>query len=289
MYAFRPWVRISSALLATSLLAIVACSNDTTAPSSTTGTVDVLFNLNVDGAPLQLNSLIYQTPAGTKYSIKKLRFVISNVVMHTDDGRSAKIADVYYFDIADASTQTLHFDKLPHANWESITFTYGLDGTRNVRNKYANMPKFHATMQWPTILGPTLGYHYMQIEGDFEQTPGGATAGYTTHTGARQLDGTNPDFPGVVDATPYHHFFDVALSFTPTHIHEGGTGELQVNFNLNDWYRDNTPTDGNDTSYDFTTLTQQMIMGNLAAQDKLEANGQFCFSATLTASGGHDH
>jgi hypothetical protein len=144
-------------------------------------------------------------------------------------------------------------------------------------------------MVWPTGLGPDLGYHYMQLEGNYEQTPGGATGGYTTHTGARHLDGTNPDYPGVVD-NPAHHFnFSISAPFTPAHVHEGGHGELQIVFNLNGWYMDHAPADGVDTQYDFKTLPDQMIMGDLDAQGKLRTNGPGCFSATMVAHGGHDH
>ncbi len=282
---FRPTCLAALAVFA---LGVIACSEDTTTPD-TPSTVDVYFNLNVDGPGLQLNNLIYTTPAGTKYSIKVLKFVISDIVLHADDGKTARIADIHYFDVGDGSTQTFRDSSVPHANWTSVSFTFGLDETKNVRDKYQSNAKFHAAMQWPTGLGASLGYHYMQLEGNYETTPGGATAGYTTHTGPRQLDGTNPDFPGVVDATPYHYFFKVDLPFTPTHIHEGGHGDLELFFNLNDWYLDSTPADGNDTAYDFTTLGNQMIMGNLDAQARLQTNGRFCFSAKLTATGGHDH
>jgi hypothetical protein len=276
------------ALAAVSLLALLGCGEDAAAPE-TPSTVDVFFNLNVDGPGLQLNNLIYTTPAGTKYSIKVLKFVISDITLHSDDGRHVEIKDVHYFDVGDGTTQTFRHSSVPHANWTSVSLTFGLDETKNVRDRYQSMTKFHAAMQWPTGLGPNLGYHYLQLEGNFETTPGGATAGYTTHTGARQLDGTNPDFPGVVDATPHHHFFTVDLPFTPTHIHEGGHGEMQLFFNLNGWYLDHDLSDGIDSSYDFTTLGNQMIMGNLDAQQRLMSNGPFCFSATLVASGGHDH
>jgi hypothetical protein len=96
-------------------------------------------------------------------------------------------------------------------------------------------------------------------------------------------------FPGVTDATAYHFSFPVSAPFSPVHIHEGGHGELEISFNVNGWYLDHTPSDGDDTSYDFTTLGNQMIMGNLDAQGKLQTNGPGCFGAKLTSTGGHDH
>jgi hypothetical protein len=274
--------------LGLSLGGLPACSDDPAATEPPIE-VDVYFALDVEGAALQLNSLVYATPAGTNYSIKVLRFILSDIRLHADDGSSVLLKSVHFYDVADASTQTFHVAGLPHTNFTHLTFTFGLDESKNLRDKYQSYTALHAVMQWPTGLGANLGYHYMQLEGNYETSPGGATAGYTTHTGARQLDGTHPDYPGVVDATPHHFHFEVTAPFTPQHIHEGGHGELQIGFNLNGWYTDHAPADGFDSSYDFTTLSDQMIMPNLDAQARLQANGPFCFSATLTATDGHDH
>jgi hypothetical protein len=269
------------------LVLALACGDDDPAATETPTEVLTFFDLNVDGQPLLLNQLVYSNSAGTMYSIKVLRFVISDVVLESDEGDRYKIADVHYFDLADAQTQSFRYAGLPHNEWVKLSFTFGLDATDNVRNKYSSNTKFHLAMQWPITLGANLGYHYMQLEGNYQTGPG-TTAAYTTHTGPRQLDGTNPDFPGVVDATPYHFHFPVEVNFTPTHIHEGGRGELTIGFNLNDWYLDSEPLDGNDTEYDFSDYPTQVIMGNLEAQGKLQANGRFCFSASMVASGGHD-
>jgi hypothetical protein len=265
------------------LLTCAACSDDSAAPADETIVVDVFFDVNVDGAPLLLNSMIYTNAAGTIYSIKDLRFILSDVRLHTDDGRDVLLKSVHYFDVADPTTQIIHVAGLPHADFTSASFTFGLDESKNVRGKYAALP---AIMDWPPGLGPDLGYHYMQLQGNFEQT-GGSTAGYTTHTGARQLDGTHPDYPGVVDAAPHHFHFAVNAPFTPAHIHEGGHGELEIHFDLNGWYLDHTPSDGVDTEYDFNTLASQAIMGDLDAQGKLQANGPGCFSVTLAAHDAH--
>lgn len=276
---------LTSGLLIALLLGLCACSDDSASPGEPIG-VDVFFGLEVDGAPLQLNALIYTNSAGTKYSIKDLRFILSDLKIHDDEGDAVLLKGVHYFDIGDASTQIIHASGLPHANYTGVSFTVGLDASKNIRDKYPAIPNI---MIWPTALGADLGYHYMQLEGNYELTPGGATGGYTTHTGGRHLDGTNPAYPGVVDATAQHFHFPVTASFAPTHIHEGGHGELDLNIDLNGWYLDHTPLDGVDTQYDFNALPSQMIMGDLDAQGKLRTNGPGCFSATMTVEGGHDH
>ena len=280
-------------LLSRSLLFLAAvlagCGDDDPVATEPPVDVDVFFAFTVGGQPLILNQLTYDNPAGRKYSVKTLRFVLSDIRLHSDTGAQIKLKDMHYLDLDDPSSQAIHFHGgVPHEDWSRVTFTFGLDQTRNVRDQYLSMTQFHVEMAWPTSLGANLGYHYMQLEGDYEETPGGATAGYTTHTGPRQLDGTNPDFPGVVDATPHHYHFGVELPVTPTHIHEGGTGEVTLHFELNGWYMDHAPADGNDTQYDFTDYPA-MIMGNLEAQAKLQANGPFCFSASMESHGGTHH
>jgi hypothetical protein len=263
------------------LCAVAGCSDEDPASSEPPISVDVYFNLDVDGAGLVRNSFAYTNAAGTIYSIQTLRFIISDLALHTDDGRTVPLKEVHFYDVSDASTQSLHATGLPHADYTRLTFTFGLDESKNVRDRYLHSyPALHAAMYWPPAMGPTLGYHYMQLEGDFKFSPD-STIGYTTHTGARQLDG--------IDPAPHHFFFAVDAPFTPTHIHEGGTGELEIHFNLNGWYADHLPADGFDSQYDFKDLPDQGIMDDLDAQGKLQANGAFCFSATLTATGGHDH
>jgi hypothetical protein len=279
MHIRRHCVHLASATLVLLAALLAGCSDDNPVEAEQPIAVDVFFDFQVAGQPLILNQMVYANPAGRMYSVKTLRFVLSDIEIHSEQGNHVKLKDMHYFNAADISTQTIHFDGgVPHADWNRVTFTFGLDETRNVRDRYLSMTKFHTEMAWPVPLGADLGYHYMQLEGNYEVSPGGATAGYTTQSGPRQLDG--------VDATPYHFYFNVDLPVTPTHIHEGGTGEVELHVELNGWYTDHTPSDGTDTEYDFTDYPA-MIMGNLEAQAKLQSNGPFCFSASMESHGGH--
>ncbi len=274
---------VSSALL---LVGIGCGGDDDPVTYDTPIKVTTSFGLNIDGQGLILGDAPnYANSSGTMYSIKTLRFVITDVVLHSANA-SVKLADLHYYNIADPTTQSFQYTGLPHEEWTSVSFTFGLDETDNVRDKYSSRTQFQLDMQWPENLGANLGYHYMQLEGNYATGPS-TSAAYTTHMGPRQLDGTNPDFPGVTDATPYHFYFKVTLPFTPVHIHNEGRGELTINFNLNDWYKDSDPTDGVDSEYDFSDYPNQIIMGNLDAQGKLHSNGRFCFSADMVAIGGH--
>ncbi len=124
------------------VLAMAACGDDDPAAPDTPGVVDVHFNLNVDGAPLQLNTSTqqYVNPSGTKYGIREVRFILSDVTLHSDDGASVLLKSVHYFNINDVTTQTIHHDGLPHLNYTSVSFTFGLNAAKNVRGKYPATP-----------------------------------------------------------------------------------------------------------------------------------------------------
>ncbi|HET6350202.1 MAG TPA: MbnP family protein [Candidatus Krumholzibacteria bacterium] len=273
---FRTITRVLAATVAVSLLVLLGCGNDSTTAPVAPITADVLFHLNVSGAPLIIDSGSYTNDSGTQYTIKTVRFVVSDMTMHASDGKVVTLTKMHFYDVADYTTQTIHATGLPHDTYDSVTFRFGLSTADNVPGKYPSIPP---VFTWPPALGSDLGYHYMQLEGNYTKTAGG-TAGYTTHTGPRHLD---------TDATPYDFSFVVTIPFAPTHIHEGGNGQLEINFDLNGWYTDHNPADGVDTEYDFNALSSQMIMGDLDAQGKLQTNGPACFTATLTAVGGHDH
>jgi hypothetical protein len=281
--------RVPAFALGLALALLSGCGDEPATPGEKTIDIDVYFNINVDGPGLQLAGMNYQNAAGTTYSILALRFILSDLTLHTGEGRSVPLKSVHFYDVADGSTQFFRLTGLPHDNYTSLSFTFGLDESKNVRNRYSSDGKLHAAMQWPAELGAGLGYYYLQLEGRYETSPGGPTAEYRTHTGARQLDGSHPGYPGVVDATPHHFHFRVDAPFTPVHIHEGENGLLQIYFNLNGWYTDHTPSDGFDSAYDFKTLPDQTITADLDAQAKLQANGPFCFFATLEPGVGHGH
>lgn len=259
------------------------CNKDTVYRPEPTGTVTISFANAVSGSPLQLNQMIYTTPGGTAYSVSKLQYVVSDVTLRSSDGETYGMDGIHFRDETKPDTRSMTLSGVPKGTYDELSFTFGLDEVKNVKNKYLNEPdNFQSAMEWPAAMGGDmgLGYHYMKIEGNFEQTPGGSTTGYTTHMGARYLAAGNP-MTGEEDPYPYHHYFRVDLPLSSIETN-GNDVNLVVTMNVNGWYQDPTPDDAFDSSYDFRDLSSQMIMANNTAQEKLKANGPACFTVTVS-------
>jgi hypothetical protein len=246
------------------------------------GTVTFHLDHFVGTEALQLDTLAYANARGTVYSISRLQYVISDVVMHGAGGQVYGMDGIHFRDHTDPATRSFRIAGVPGGTYDRVSFTFGLDASKNVKNAFLGSdPVFHLAMEWPGPLGGDqgLGYHYMKLEGNFEDAPGGSTTGYTTHTGARWC--AVPCGPmSETDVTAQHHFFRVHLPIAATKV-GNDAWEVMLDFDVNAWYTDATPGDAYDTEYDWHDLPTQMIMANTGAQRMLQANGPGCFTASV--------
>ena len=113
----------------------------------------------------------------------------------------------------------------------------GLDSIRNITNLFLN-ENFFPSFAWPEFLGG--GYHYMQLEGDFNTV----FQGYATHTGP-------------TNGTDYSFTKDFPLT---TNIKSGNT--ITINMEINNWY-----------SNPHVLNLYDGIMENAGIQDLLKNNG----------------
>lgn len=266
--------------------ALLSCGEDTKTivEPAPTGTITFNFDNNVSGAAVQFDTLLYTNARGTKYSMSMLRYVVSDVTLHRTDGRVYGMGRIHYRNEAKPETRAFTLYGVPAGTYDFVSFTFGLDEAKNVKDKYLDYPhNFQNEMFWPPAMGGDkgIGYHYMRIEGNFEDTPGGTTTGYTTHTGARWLKDGNL-ITGVEDPLPYHHYFRVHLPIAATTV-DGDAWTVTIEMDANKWYEDPDAGDNFDSEYDWHDLGNQAIMANLDAQKKLMVNGPSCFSASIQA------
>jgi len=206
------------------------------------------FTHTVDGDPLEIDQMIYTNAAGQNYNVQTLRYLMSDIILHTANGNSILLDEVHFITISDSSTFNLEIQDLNSAHYSSISFTMGLDSIKNITDLYLN-ESFFPSFAWPEFMGG--GYHYMQLEGDFTT----ALQGYATHTGG--TDGIDFSF---------NKNFPVAINI------ENANTTVIINMEINNWY-DNPNT---------ITLTSDGIMGDSNKQMQLKQNGMTdVFSVSL--------
>ena len=210
--------------------------------------LDIHFTQTVNGEPLILNEMIYTNEGNDNYSIQTLRYLISDIILHTDNGTSSLLDEVHFIDISIDSTLTLKIAEMNDNDYISISFTMGLDSSKNITNLFLN-ENFFPSFSWPEFLGG--GYHYMQLEGDFNTI----LQGYATHTGATNgIDYSfNKNFP------------------IEKNIMSGDS--IVINMEINNWY----------ANPHIINLSSDGIMGNENTQILLQENGEAdVFSVNIT-------
>ena len=222
-------------LFITSLIAITfsACEK------STQTDLTINFTHKVDGSDLITNSMIYTNSAGENYDVKTLKYLISDINLHSDDGNTLLLDEVHFIDISDASTFSFTVEDVPNNNYTSISYTMGLDTIKNINNLYIN-ESYHSAMAWPETNGG--GYHYMKLEGAYNND----STFYNTHTGGTM--GSDYSFNNVED-----------ISLTVDDDLEDVS--INVNMEINNWY--NSPNQIEFSSYGMGIMMNMMMQMNI--------------------------
>jgi len=197
------------------------------------------FTHSVDGNLLETDQMIYSNAASQNYSVQTLKYLLSDIMLHSANGTSTLLDEVHFITISDPSTFNLDIQDLNNPNYTALSFTMGLDSLKNVTDNYLN-ESFFPSFSWPDFMGG--GYHYMQLEGDYNTT----FQGYATHTGG--TDGKDFSFT---------KHFPISL-----HINNANTTVI-INMEINNWY----------SNPNIINLTTDGIMDNANKQALLHANG----------------
>ncbi|HIG89918.1 MAG TPA: hypothetical protein EYQ45_02910 [Flavobacteriaceae bacterium] len=227
-------------LLTLTVIAIIFTSCEKDKPIATDITIN--FTHTVDGSDLITNSMIYTNAADENYDVQTLKYLISNITLHDDLGYTV-LKDIHFIDISDESTFSFTYDNVPNNNYHAISYTMGLDTVKNISNKYVN-EDFHSEMFWPEPNGG--GYHYMKLEGDFNDS----LSGYGTHTGGTM----GGDYS-------FNNVNDISLTVDD----DLGNVSINIDMEINNWYQ--TPNQIEFSSYGMG------IMMNMMMQMNIQTNG----------------
>lgn len=238
---------LSGLILIVFLLSISACKKE----ENTEVQLTLSFNHNIDGETLEFDTIKYTNAYGNKYSVSTLKYFVSDVTLHNEDGTQINFDFIFYVDARDEMTMSYtSANKIPVGNYTSLSFTFGIDSAQNQTGIFPNPPQ--NLMEWPAAMGG--GYHYMKLEGKFDSV--NVVKNYQTHTGP--TDGIDNSFE--VNLT------DSQFNCSCENV------TIDINMNINNWYV-------NPNTIDLNTMT--MIMGNEQKQLLLKANGSDVFTSSI--------
>ena len=238
----------------TSIL-LISCMPDDSQGNNGADKVNLTFKVkhhwdNTLVTKSDFGELIYTNQNQDVQSITLLKYLISNITLHTTDGTSVKLKDYHLFNAEQDNTMFFNSDvPVPTGSYNKITFTFGFNEEDNAQN----YPDLNTTnWNWPEMLGG--GYHFMQLEGNYSTDEGPQP--YAYHYGTARAS------EGVFEAN--HFVVEINENFTIT-----SSSTLEVKMNIAEWFKN--PHTWNLHEYNTD------LMGNYEAQIMMRQNGATVF------------
>ncbi|MCX6272002.1 MAG: hypothetical protein NTU44_12425 [Bacteroidetes bacterium] len=216
-------------LLAGVLLVILATSCKKEKETKGSGKISFEFDHQVDGQLVAFDTMMYVNAAGNHYLITDFQYFVSDFILYKSDGTQVLInkeKDIHYIDSSIPSTLLWSVaDDIPEGDYDSISFTFGINQQKNVTGLFVNPPEVN--MFWPDFMGG--GYHYIKLNGKWKN-PDNQEVPFNFHMGIGS-DTTNTG--EVVYVQNYFKRTLPASSFT---IHKGWTLSVIVVMNIDSWF-----------------------------------------------------
>lgn len=238
------------------VIAVFLFSCDSTDDASP-NTVAVNFNFAhlVDGDNVILDQIIYKNALDQEFSIKTIKYFISDVKLYKENGDVIAFDDIHYVDVRTPETLSLELSqKIAQGDYKGISFVHGLTPAENITGRFTESPE--SLMEWPVMMGG--GYHYMKLEGQYRTDADPSF--FNFHSGA-------------LNGTPYEVHID--LQNQPFAI-SSDLLNITLQMEIQNWFQD--PTD-----WDFVYFGSA-IMGNTEAQETVMENGFNVYSFVIAES-----
>lgn len=221
--------------------------------------------------PILYDTLLYTNSAGNQLMVNEVQYFLSDVTLHSPFGSKMikDWIDIYYIDKDILSTLTWNvFDRIPAGDYTSLSFIFGIPGSKNIPYMYVNPPE--RDMFWPIFLGgQNGGYHYLKLNGKWREMPEDQITPFDFHLGVGQIYAG-----GVIDVDSItgfvQNYFTVSLPDAQFSIHEGKTTVIQIIMHIDEWFKN-----PNDFDLEFWG---NYIMQNQAAMNAACQNGVTAFS-----------
>ena len=244
------------ALLFILATALTACNNDDDSPTNVVMSVNLSQNwdgTNVTAA--DFGTTEFTNENGEVLTISKLRYLISKVTLYNEFGDAIELDGYKLVDLADESTSNFIQNAVfPPGNYTRISFVYGFNEEDNIDDAYTDLNA--ASWNWPDMLGG--GYHFMQFEGNFNNSNNESQT-YAYHNGTAR-----------VSMGEFEQNF-ITIDIDGLNINSNTTIDIQMN--LAQWFK-------SPNTWDLNELNNGLMM-NYDAQKMMNANGQNVFSVQV--------
>jgi hypothetical protein len=163
------------------LATISSCKKDeeetiTPAPTATTGSVTLEMEHMFNDLEFALGTE-YTTAAGENVTFNTTKYYVSNIKFTKTDGSVFTQSESYYLvDLSADGSNLLTISDVPTGDYTDITFTIGVDSTRNVSGAQSGALSVANGMFWSW----NSGYIFAKLEGDCPQSSNGT---FTYHLG----------------------------------------------------------------------------------------------------------
>lgn len=141
-------------LFAFAIITITSCQKKT---ENTTSQLRIDINYKVDDVPLFKDTMRYLNNAGDFYSVTRLEYYISDIVLHNANGDDYKSEQIQYVNAFTQATNQLVLDAVPNGTYTSFSCKIGLTAAKNLSNTLPNTSE-NVNMAWPDMMGG--GYHF---------------------------------------------------------------------------------------------------------------------------------
>jgi hypothetical protein len=158
----------------------LGCKKDPTTEPALPGEVTLEFDHVVGANALSLDDQEYTNANGDQFKVSRFKYYLSNLILKKADGTEYKLPESYYLiDESVPSSKLVTIKNIPAGEYTNLTFTIGVDSTRNVSGAQTGAldPANGMFWSWNT------GYVFVKLEGTSPQSQNG---GLVFHIGGFQ-------------------------------------------------------------------------------------------------------
>lgn len=156
------------------LTVCVACKKEQNTGYDTRfrGAMSLEFDNVVGATDLRLNTGSYTNASGETYSVRALRYFISNISLVNSNGTEYVVPqDSSYFIIDESMAASKPTLKIPEGEYAQLKFTLGVDSLRSTMPLSQRVGVLVPGVS--TYLDENSGYVFFSMEGNSQQAPGG--------------------------------------------------------------------------------------------------------------------